>query len=218
MLSKDYILGFVEGEGCFSITIQRYIDRKPRKTKTRCKKKYPFLFRVNPTFRITQAKDDGFELLKEIRETLGFGRFQIQTRPDRERNSRTAVHYYAQGLNECLRVKEFFAPLEFLTRKGKSFEKWCQVLKLMQEGKHLTREGLLEICDIRNGMNYRKTKCKWTKEEIIKVLDAKPIHQTAHFDPDQTSFIHNNNIDMIEYLRLRPGNRKKAIVVPEITE
>lgn len=33
MLSKDYILGFVEGEGCFNIAINIYIDRKPRKNK-----------------------------------------------------------------------------------------------------------------------------------------------------------------------------------------
>jgi len=218
MLSKDYILGFVEGEGCFSITIQRYVDRKPRKTKTRCKKKYPYLFRVNPTFRITQVIDDGCDVLKEVKETLGFGCFQIQRRSLADGNSRDVVHYYAQGLNECFRVKEFFTSLEFKTSKGKSFEKWCRVLDLMEEGKHLTREGLLEICDIRGGMNYRKSKCKWTKEEIIKVLDAKPIHQTAHFDPEQEKLIHNNNLDMFEYLKLRQGNRKKSALVPEPVE
>jgi hypothetical protein len=218
MLSDDYILGFVEGEGCFSITIGRYIDRKPRKTKFRCKKKYPYLFRVNPTFRITQAKDDGFELLKDIRESLGFGRFQIQNRSDKKENDREVVNYYAQGLNECLKVKEYFTQLEFKTSKGKSFEKWCQCLALIQEGKHLIREGLLEICDIRDGMNYRKTKCKWTKEEIIKVLDAKPIHQIAHFNPTQTSLLHNDSFNQKAFLEKKPGNNKASKQVLAQTE
>jgi len=218
MLSKDYILGLVEGEGCFSVTIQRYIDRKPRKTNKKSNIKNPYLFRVNPTFRITQAEDDGFEALKRIKETLGFGRFQIQKRPDKEDNSRTAVHYYTQGLNECLRIKEYFYGLEFLTNKGKSFEKWCQCLKLIQEKKHLTKEGILQICDIRDSMNFRKTKCKWTKEEIEKVFEVNPIHQTAHFDPNQTSFLHNNSFDQKSFLEKKPGNNKASRKVLVQTE
>jgi len=31
MISEERIMDFVEGEGCFSITIQRVIDRRPRK-------------------------------------------------------------------------------------------------------------------------------------------------------------------------------------------
>jgi len=213
MLSKDYILGFIEGEGCFSVTIQRYIDRRSRKTNHKSNIKNPYLFRVNPTFRITQAEDDGFEALKKIRETLGFGCFQTQKRPDKEGNSRTAVHYYAQGLNECLMIKEYFKGLEFLTNKGKSFEKWCQILELIQEKKHLTKEGIFQICDIRDMMNYRKTKCKWTKEEIEKVFDAKPIHQTAHFDPEQTSFLHNDSFDQKAFLEKGQGNNKKSRAV-----
>ena len=45
-----------------------------------------------------------------------------------------------------------------------------QTISKPRKKKHLTKEGILEICDIRDGMNYRKMKCKWTKEEIIKVL------------------------------------------------
>ena len=218
MLSSDYILGLVEGEGCFSITIQRYVDRKPRKTNKKSKIKNPYLFRVNPTFRITQAKDDGFELLKKVKATIGIGAFQIQEREGKNGNYRCVVHYYVQGLNDCLRIKEYFGGMEFHTGKGKSFEKWCQCLELIQEKKHLTREGIMEICEIRDTMNFRKVKCKWTKEAIANVFDAKPIHQTAHFDPEQQKLIHNNNLDMFEYLKLRPGNRMKPALVQEPAE
>jgi len=218
MLSKDYILGFIEGEGCFNIGISKYIDRKPRKTNKKNHIKNPYLFRVNPTFKITQAKDDGFDVLKEIREALGFGHFQIQKRTLKEGNERDVVHYYAQGLNECLKIKNYFEELKFHTSKGKSFEKWCQCLKLIQEKKHLTKQGIFELCDIRDTMNYRKTKCKWTKEEIEKVFNVNPEHIFAHNDPNQTSFIHNSSFDQNAHLEKKQGNNKDSKEVLAQTE
>jgi hypothetical protein len=216
MLSKDYILGLVEGEGCFNIAINKYIDRRARKTGRKNNIKNPYLLRVRPNFRITQVVEDGYDVLKEVQQTFGFGKFQHQKRAFEDGRQRDIVHFYVQRFEDCLKVKEYFEGMKFHTVKGKSFEKWGQCLDLIQQGKHTTKEGIMEICDLRDTMNYRKTKCKWTKEEVLKVLEQKPVHQTTHFDLEQQSLLHNNNIDMFDYLLRKQGNNKKSREMPEI--
>ena len=56
-------------------------------------------------------------------------------------------------------------------------------------------------------------KIKKEIEELQKktrILEAKPIHQTAHFDPNQTSFLHNDSFDQKEFLRKNQGNNKTS--------
>lgn len=68
-------------------------------------------------------------------------------------------------------------------------------------------------------MNYRRTKCKWTKEEIEKVFNSELEHISAHFDSKQAIIIHNNNLSNNEqkvFLRRRQGNNKKPKQMPKI--
>ena len=210
MISKDYILGLVEGEGCFSILFQKYIDRKPRKLNRRSKIKNPYLIRVSPTFRITLNTDDS-AVFDEIKQTLGVGAINIQRRSQTNDNERDVAYFYVDGVDGCSKVENFFKDLNFRTTKGESFKKWGECLELMRQKKHLTKEGILEICDLRDGMNFRKVKCKWTREEIEKVFEANPIHQTAHFHPEQQNLIHNNSFDLNSFLEKKPGNNKQSL-------
>ena len=214
MISEERIMGFVEGEGCFSITIQRYIDRKPRKGTKRNKIKRPFLFKIIPTFRVTISEQDR-EILDEIKETLGFGQIYTQKRSLKDPRNKDVTHYYAQGIGECLKTKDFFLRQKFYTNKGKDFQLWCQALQIIKSGKHLEKQGILEICDIRDKMNKRASKGKWSKEEIERILDEKPIHAEAHFTEKQARLIHNNNVDLEAWIKPRQGNHKKPGGKPE---
>jgi len=202
-------MGFVEGEGCFSITIQRCIDRRPRKGTARFNIKRPLLFRAYPCFRATICEADR-QILDELRETLGVGQIYIQKRALKKSTAQNVAYYYAEGVKECLVVKEFFQRQRFYTRKGDSFRLWCQALEIILSGKHLEKEGLLEICRIRDQMNFRKTKSKWRADEIEKILDAKPIHNPAHFNEKQQELIHNTNLDLADWLKPRRGNCMKG--------
>ena len=205
MLSKDYILGFVEGEGCFSVLIQKCIDRKPRAGKWIAKKKNPRLLRVSLTFRITNVEAN-LPLLEEIKASIGVGSIYSQNRgSDRLSN---VSYFYTKSLMEAQKVKDYFSTLTFKTTKGKDFVLWCKCLELMEQKKHLTKEGILEICQLRDQMNIRKTKNKWTTEEIRKVLDDKPAHITAHIDSNQQQLIHNQNPASESWLTLKQGNSK----------
>ena len=80
MISDERIMGFVEGEGCFSIFIQKDIDRRLRKTGRKNNRKSPSMgFRINPSFRVTQVKED-CQILYRIKKTLGVGKVYSETR------------------------------------------------------------------------------------------------------------------------------------------
>lgn len=213
MLSTDYVLGFVEGEGCFSIPIGRNIDRKPRKNPgKRLNIKNPFLFQIKPTFRITQVEAN-MGVLGEIKETLGFGHIYVQNRGATNSSIQNSAHFYTGSLAEAFKVKEYFQKLAFRTSKGKDFALWCQCIELIAQGKHKTKEGILEICRLRDQMNFRPTKGKWSLEEVQRILEEKPIHQVAHFDANQQQLIHNkegSHFDVGAWLVPGQGNSKKS--------
>ena len=187
MISDDYIMGFVEGEGCFSITIQKEIDRKPRKGNRRAKWKKPALgIRVKPTFRITAVEDEK-GILYEIKEKFGFGEVYTQKRTG---NSKNASHYYVQSMKDLEEAVKFFKGREFHTSKGHSFRLWLECLEIIKSKGHLTREGLLRICELRDQMNLRIGGKKARDVKLIaKILELQPSHIEAH--AKQTHILHN---------------------------
>lgn len=105
MISDERIMGFVEGEGCFSIGIQKNIDRKPRKTGRKNNWKTPSTgLKVSPNFRITQVKEDN-EILHKIQDRFGFGLIYHQKRTG---NAKDISQYCVQTLDEIIRLVEFF--------------------------------------------------------------------------------------------------------------
>ncbi|MCX6801110.1 MAG: LAGLIDADG family homing endonuclease [Candidatus Diapherotrites archaeon] len=218
MLSKDYILGFVEGEGCFSIGIGRYIDRKPRKNPgKRNNIKKPHIFQVKPMFVITNVESSK-PLFDEICSLLGVGRIYLAKRNSKNPAEQNAIQYRVQALNECLIIRDFFKELSFKTQKGEDFKLWSECLKIIESGRHLEKEGILEICRLRDKMNFRNTKSKWNIREIESLLNEKPLHQTAHFDQNQQQLLHNNSFNVSEWLAPKPGNNKQSRFVVQTTD
>ena len=123
MISDDYIMGFVEGEGCFSMAISKEIDRRPRKNKWKAVWKKPCLgFKVKPTFRITAVEEEK-AILYAIKEQLGVGEVYNQKRTG---NSKNVSNYCVQNLEELTKIEEFFKDKPFLTSKGNSFQLWAK--------------------------------------------------------------------------------------------
>jgi hypothetical protein len=211
MLSKDYILGFVEGEGCFSIAIGKNIDRRKRKTNRVNKIKNPHLFRVSPTFRINNIISN-IQLLEEIKDTLKVGSIRTTQVSQTRKTSQDIATYYTKSFSEALAIQEFFKDLKFETTKGKDFESWCKCIEIIKNKEHTTKEGILKICDIRDKMNKRDSKGKWNKEEVEKILNNNPTHIKEHFDTNQSYFIHNNNFDNTHFLKKQQGNNKRQII------
>ena len=208
-------MGFLEGEGCFNIGLQRYIDRKPRKTGRKNRIKRPHLFQLIPNFRLAISEGDN-EILKEIKERFGFGGIYTQNRSAKNFLKQNVSYYYVQGQRDTKKIRGFFSKQRFYTRKKRDFELWCKCLDIIESRGHLTDEGLLKICGIRDNMNSRKNKSKWSRGEVKRILQAKPEHIAGHVDPKQQKLIHNTGLSETEWIRRKQGNHKKGPYSPKL--
>jgi len=215
MISDDYIMGFVEGEGCFSIAIGKDIDRKPRKGGKKAAWKKPALgIRVKPTFRVTAAEDEN-AVLYAIKERFGIGSIYTQQRKgNSSRNKRPVTHYYVQSFKDLQIIEDFFKNKTFYTSKGNSFKLWQECLEIIKNKGHLTKEGLLRICELRDKMNPRLGGKNSRTADIIKnILEIKPEHIEVH--AKQAQLIHNpNQLDITKWHRKRQGAFKLEEINP----
>jgi hypothetical protein len=137
---EGWIVGFVDGEGCFSVPIQR-------NSKT-------LHWQVQPQFVVVQSASS-VSALEALRDYFGCGRINVNRRTD---NHREPMYRYVvrrfRDLDEI--IVPFFIRNPLLTSKQANFEKFVVVLDLMKQRHHLTAEGLLEIAGIVETMNRRK--------------------------------------------------------------
>jgi len=157
MISPDRIMGFIEGEGCFGVAIERVNDMRPRKTERKnVLKKESFGFRIRPSFRVSLAVKDR-KILDEICQYLDVGYVYSVRNPGGRSD---VVQYAVQAIADLETLIIFFDAQEFLTTKGDSYQKWRELVKMISRGEHLTMEGFLKICSLREGMNmvYNKEK------------------------------------------------------------
>lgn len=143
----DYIAGFVDGEGSFSITIQKSKNVK-------CG------WQIIPEFHVCQHRNRD-EVLNFIRERLHCG----YIKPNHLKNPHdlTWVLVVRDLKNLKNNVIPFFERYSLIS-KQEDFEKFKTVVKMMKEKQHLTTTGLKKILKIAFSMNsggrYRKLSLK----------------------------------------------------------
>lgn len=129
MLNPHYIVGFVDGEGCFCITINRNADRLPE---------------VRLLFEIELREDDE-AILHEIQTVLDCGRIY---RLEYERYAKWRPHVKLKVSNFTdisTKIIPFFQEYPLQAKKRLQFEKFCQAAKLIKLKQHLTPEGIEQI-------------------------------------------------------------------------
>lgn len=147
-----WITGFVDGEGCFSVTIQ--------------KASTAIGWQVFPEFVVTQG-EKSLSVLRELQQFFECGKIFINRRYD---NHKEDIYRFCVRSVVDLRNKiiPFFKENQLKTAKQKDFEKFACVLELMNEGKHLSREGLAEIAGIAQTMNRKKPSKFLESSETIR--------------------------------------------------
>ena len=138
--TAGWILGFVDGEGCFSVPIQRNLTMT-------------LGWQVQPQFVVVQAASST-SALEVIRDYFGCGTITRNARSD---NHREPQHrYVVRRLGDLEEViVPFFTEFPLLTSKRENFEKFVDVLELMKRRRHLELDGLVEIARIVETMNRR---------------------------------------------------------------
>lgn len=139
-----YLAGFADGEGSFNVS-----------------------FRPRPDYQVPWKISLCFNISQRDRVILALFKKHLQCGTMRQRKD--GVWYYEVNNLEPIveNVIPFFRRFGFLSSKKKrDFSKFMQLARIMQEKRHLTREGIEEILEIRREMNDGG-KRRYSDEEIL---------------------------------------------------
>jgi LAGLIDADG DNA endonuclease family protein len=154
--SRGWVIGFVDGEGCFSIGFVRQPNRRNRKG-------YKTGFQVSHEFVVVQGARS-LACLRELQSFFGVGRIGINRRYDNHREH--LYRYYVQRRDDLLEtIIPFFRAYPLRTAKRDDFAKFAHCVELISSGHHLTVDGLVEIAKVVETMNRRKP-----RHELIRIL------------------------------------------------
>ena len=156
LIKIGWIIGFVDGEGCFSIHIVRQPERANRKG-------YKTGYQVAHQFVVTQGAKS-VECLQMMRRYFDVGRLHCNRRYDNHKE-----HLYqfvvCKRSDLLLKIIPFFQRYPLRTAKRLDFEKFVRCMQLIETEAHLTPRGLLAIVEIMQTMNH----CK-PRAELIRIL------------------------------------------------
>ncbi len=130
-LTIDWVVGFVDGEGCFHVGITEHPDMRTG-------------YQVLPEFTVVQHERD-LQILYALKRFFGFGVVR--------KNHADRYAYRVRKLAHLVQLCEFFLRHPLKTRKNVDFRKFRRIVLMMNEGRHLTREGLAEIVELAASMN-----------------------------------------------------------------
>ena len=144
-LDAKWIVGFTDGEGCFHVSINKLTGMS-------------LGWQVLPEFRIVQHEKDESVLFK-IKEYFGFGDVKI----NRTDFHGTRKEFRVRGLENLNKLIDFFNKNRLNTSKRKDFEIFSEIINLMNNKQHLTKEGLDKIAKLVSVMN---------RKPMIKYLES----------------------------------------------
>ena len=138
-LEAQWIVGFVDGEGCFHISINPHKDMK-------------LGFQVLPEFTVVQHERD-VKVLYALKKYFGCGVVRV----NRKDHTSTRMAYRVRSQEHLLNIIiPFFMKHSLKTQKYVEFKKFRRVLLMMEKQMHLNEEGLVEIRNVVSQMNRLK--------------------------------------------------------------
>ena len=131
-LEAQWVVGFVDGEGCFFVGINKHPEMSSG-------------FQVLPEFTVVQHQRD-IQLLHALKEFFGCGVVRSNHAERMAYRVRSLDH-----LNEM--IVPFFEKHPLKSKKKVDFIKFRRILQLMKKGEHLASEGIEKIRSIAATMN-----------------------------------------------------------------
>jgi LAGLIDADG endonuclease len=149
LIKLGWVIGFVDGEGCFSIGFVRQPDRVSRRG-------YRTGYQVVHSFVVTQGARSA-SCLEELRSFFGVGSVTVNRRHD---NHKEHLHRYSVVRRADLLevIVPFFERYPLRSAKRFDFEAFAQCLEIMRSGRHLTTGGVIEIAELAQTMNHQKSR------------------------------------------------------------
>ena len=148
-----YLSGFVDGEGCFTVSTHRSL------TKTR------FGWNIDPFFQVYQHKDNS-RILFLFKETLGCG--YVSTKG----GNPSCYVYCVDKIQDLLSVIiPFFERYPLVGEKYDNFLLFKEIVLKLSRQEHFTKEGFIEIVKLCFKMNRNGIYRKNSFETIVSSLE-----------------------------------------------
>ncbi len=136
-LDPHWIVGFVDGEGCFHVAISRH-------------KEMTLGFQVLPEFTVVQHKRD-VQLLHALKGYFGCG--VVRT------NHADRLAFRVRDRHHLMeRIVPFFMKHPLRSKKNTDFLKFRDALLMIEAGDHLSEDGLARIRKVASQMNTGKSR------------------------------------------------------------
>lgn len=130
-LDPDFVSGFIDGEGSFSVTFIR-------------DKSYKSGWQIKTSFSIGLHKKD-LAILEKIKLFFGVGGISSK--------GANGIQYYVNSPNDLLIIENHLEQHPLLTQKHVDFILFKNILELIRRKEHLTEQGLNEIVSWKAAMN-----------------------------------------------------------------
>ena len=126
-LTPDYVSGFIDGEGCFSVSIHSHPSiQNPKR------------WLIAPVFQAYQHRDNVL-ILEMLRDYFGCGRLTAKG------PNSSVMTYSVYGVDLERVIIPFFDRYPMLSRKHEDYLKFREVVKLMRQKLHRTDAGFRQI-------------------------------------------------------------------------
>jgi len=145
----EYITGYVDGEGCFTVTFNR-------------KAKTLLGWELRPSFSVSQ-NEDRRQVLDIIQEYFGCGYIR------RDYHDKTVKFEIREHNDLVKKVIPHFEKFSLLSSKQKDFELFKKICEMIDLKLHLKKDGFIKVVQLAYQMNS-SGKRRRTQEEIIKFL------------------------------------------------
>lgn len=156
-----YLVGFADGEGSFNVSLRKRPDHTMK-------------WQIVLTFNVSQSES---YILSQFKKHLNCGRI-VQRKKD-------GLYMYVVDNPRSLQEKviPFFKKYKFLSEKKKyNFSIFCQIADLVFSKKHLEKDGMMKVIELREKLNKgRGRKRKYNKEDFLEILKENP--QRLHAKP-----------------------------------
>ena len=131
-LNPDYLTGFVDGEGCFSLSIYKQGKNLSG-------------WQVKPIFSISLHNKD-IKLLEAIQRTLKTGKIY--------KHGVDSIQYRVSSLKNLQIITNHFDSYPLITQKSADYLLFKQAIAIIKNKEHLSIEGLLKLVGIKATLNW----------------------------------------------------------------
>lgn len=141
-LDPNYIVGLTDGEGSFTAYVKNPDSTKKVKRRTK----------VEPRFFLKLVEKDK-KILDELKKFFGCGSVYFQK--DKRAHHQNCYRYEVANRSDLEKIIiPFFKrnSLRLRSKKG-DFEKFCRILKMVQNKEHLKESGLRKIFNLKQKMH-----------------------------------------------------------------